>query len=266
MWQVLVRSEGRISVRQILIPLTTDLDLPDAALRHDAGVVITVVDEAGEVIAKAQARASPVENFRPRGAASGWREHGRFGFTDDQGRVELSRPEGASLEVTAWAEGFVPSQKTMVTGASGVVRLVPGKAVELRFLEPGNVPMADAVIGVDGWSWGGGFTGDDGLFVFAVTPDQALDFSLQRADGATYTGSLTRGAFDLERKDRGVEDVVLPAPVEFEARIIDAKSREPISSAFVWSGRDAGHFVRTAADGSYRLREFPLGSLRIGSA
>jgi hypothetical protein len=134
-----------------------------------------------------------------------------------------------------------------------------------QFLGPEREPLVDALVCVEGWSWIAGFTDGEGRLTFSVSAGQPLEYALQAADGATCSGSLERSAIDLDWEEGAAERIVSATPIELEATVIDAKSRNPIAGAFVWPGSDEGRFVRTTADGRYRLREVGVRNLYIGA-
>jgi protocatechuate 3,4-dioxygenase beta subunit len=255
MWQVEISAKGKVPLRRQLVPLLESGLLPQARLMEDAGVELRVVDSEGAPVAGAQAWISPLlddmESHRRHRQA--WEERGRFGLTDEEGRVRLSRRVDDSVEAFAYAEGFMPSRAVKVEGSPATIRLAQGQPQEIQFLTAAGDPVVGALVDIGEQLWMAASTDEEGRALVFLLPGRAVAFGLTTAEGRRESGSLEGSSEEVADGPVKAEEMTLPEPVFLEGRVIEADSREAAFGVWVWSPLDPGGAVRTDRAGYYRL-------------
>jgi protocatechuate 3,4-dioxygenase beta subunit len=262
MWKVVIESPGLVPQEIGLLPLFEETALPAVRLERDAGLEVRVAGADGAPVSGARVRAEDgagldaMNPFRP-----SWRVPVRTARTDAKGVAVLPRREGERLLVQAGGDGPFVQQSSVRSGAV-TLRLPAGTSRPIRVLDAtGKKPVAGVQVRVGEQGWLAGRTSDDGLFAVPLPYVKKERILLIAEDGRGLDTSVE----PLRKEEKGARSLLLPAPETLTGRIVSALGGRPIAGALVWS-RDPGISRRTAADGTYRIEEWPAPLIGISAA
>ncbi len=222
---------------------------------------MVIRDPGGEPVAGARlqavTRSSELFGERRPGRRQVWARAPLREIADAAGRALLLRADGERLSLRAFAPGFAPGRPVDAAGAAVELPLSAGREVTIAVVDAAGRPLPEALILLGRGRWAAAQTGGDGrararlheqLTVRAVTAERAA-------------GEVTVGE-EVELLSLRVTD---RWPIR--GRVIDARNRQPLAGAFVWSGGDADQFARTDGGGRFLLpAASPRGSTWLWAA
>src|SRR5688500_17504671 len=258
MWKLTISAPGFVSVERQLAPLLEPIDLPDARLDRDTGLRVSVTDSSGKPVAGAWVEAVPPERERF-GGDTEWAPAPRRSRADERGIARLPHADREEVEVRAFAPGRSEARATSRAGAMGL-SLSSAAPRTLRVESPGRAPLAGALVLAGHGRWPLGLTGRDGQI--AVAPPRGEGpLAILAEDGAGYEGRFPAGG---ESPDQPAV-VTVPGRVRLAGRVVDRRTRRPLSGALVWWEIEPARFARTGADGSYDFLVPALGARWAGA-
>jgi len=262
LWRVTVSAPGRVPMRSWLRPLLEETVLEPVTLVPDDPLAVRVVDGDGvplpDIWVSAES-ASP--DLWPPDWRVAWAPEPPRARTDAQGRVSLWRRAGERLDVDAHPPAAVPIRAAALRGPT-TLRAVPTGSWTVRLLDADEVPVEGAIVALGRDPWPVGRTDAEGRFSAPRHPREETRLTFALADGRRARILLEPGA----EPDPGGTPAALRDPVLVSGRVIDARTREGLAGAIVFSDSDPGLRTRTRAGGSFELLvPFP-GSRGLGAA
>ena len=241
-YQLAVHYAGHASAVYELDPLMEDITLPRLVLPTAAGQLLVKVESGAGV--QVVGRGWSVD-WRQR-SRSGWLPHEVGGRTGTPGTVELPCAPGERVRVIAeGGAGF--AQGLADCGERLTLTLEP---LESSILEASEGAPASGVTVLARWP----------LHRFGQSDEEGR-LLLPRGAGEDLPPLLALDASGLygapeilPREDGAVRRLRLPAVPAHPGRVQDAMALRPLEGAWVWSGRDTLHRVRSDAEGAYTLR------------
>lgn len=249
MWKVVVEADGFVPLEHQLAPLVEEIELPAAGLEKDARLEVRIAGPDGKPVAGARvlAEAEVVERMLAR--RSPWRPARRLGRTDEKGVVRLPRTAGETLAVRAQAPGLALAERTGVRSGSLSLRLAAGQVRRLVVQDADGKGITGVLARVGKGAWPAGRTDGSGGIGFAVEGKEKLQVRLRAEDGRSAVVFLAPASPD----PKGPQTVRLPRAGAIAGKVVATEDGRPLAGALVWPTLDQGAFVRTAADGAYRL-------------
>lgn len=245
LFKVVVRKAGAVPVQLAPVALAASLELPPVILSPDAGASLRLVDAAAHPLAGVWVVASGGD------AGGDWRLAPRLGRTDAQGALTLPRLAGEQLDLSL----FVPRRAELVrSGFQGGTIEVPagGEVWHTVMVTTGSGDaVAGAVIRLGNRAWPFGRTDAVGRLRLPIAADQATSLLVLGEGGRQAI--VQTAASPPEEADQPEQTVVLTDAIALSGQILDRASRKPVSGALVWVSADPGIFVRTDAEGRFRL-------------
>jgi protocatechuate 3,4-dioxygenase beta subunit len=240
LFKIVVRKAGAVPAQLAPVPVAGPVELPPVILSPDAGAPLRLLDAAGRPLAGVWVVASGRETGRD------WRLAPRFGRTDAQGSLTLPRLAEEELELSL----FAPRQAELVRGGfqGGTIRIPAGGEVwrTLQVTSRSGEPVGGAVVRLGNRARPFGRTDAAGRLRLPIAADRATPLVVL-AEGE-------RQAFVQAAAQPGQEQtVVLADPIALSGQIVDPARRRPVPGALVWVSADPGLFVRTDAEGRFRL-------------
>lgn len=240
MWEITVAADGFVPRRFRLTPLTEARSLPPVELRRDAGLRIRIVSPAGRPIPGARVSGRPWK-----GEDSEWRTVPRMATTGSDGVARLACSRDEVLWLFATAPGFPVQEGPEARGPAEVaIGLQAGTPRRVEVRGPDGALVRDLrtslVLGRT----------RNGRAEVAVLAGDEPWLALETADGVSVRFAVGPAGGNKAR-------VTIPAPAPLPGRVIDASTRQPLADAWVWPQDDPARFVRTGADGGYRLPRVP---------
>jgi len=259
-WEVVVDAPGRVPMRLRPVPLVRPTVLPPVSPPEDVGALVEVRGLEGAPPRDAWVYAESAEaDVWADAAEDGWRPAARLGRPDARGPLSLPRAPGERLRVTVLA----PGRETGVSalGAARIQVTVQPEPLCPRWVEvqtresegSKGGPVPGAVVALGRLAWPAGVTDDDGRVEVRGPRGEEIPVFVLAADGRRASGRL---AIPGEcASDDSVEALrfELGAVSGLRGRVVDAAVGQPVPGALVWPGHDPGTFVRTGADGGFRL-------------
>jgi uncharacterized GH25 family protein len=248
MWAVRLEGAGWVPLEALLTPLIQDVELPDARLIADAGLLAKVTDPQGKPVAHAWIRVEA-----PRGGSSEpWQPSlWRIAFTDASGTATLPHARDETLTVRAAAAGYLQGTQKSVRGSSVEVRLAAGvkRAIEVRDRQGKGI--AGVFVSSSDSAFLEGRTPESGRLELAV-PATGVELRLATVDGRRMAYRL-RAA---KPEETGPAVIVLQPAAPASGRVVAADGR-PIAGALAWLSEDIGAVVRSGKDGVFRFPNLP---------
>ncbi|HEX6903936.1 MAG TPA: carboxypeptidase-like regulatory domain-containing protein [Thermoanaerobaculia bacterium] len=263
MWRVRVEAPGFVPQEALLVPLLEETDLPEVQLARDVPFQARVTDPQGKPVAGARVSLS---NERRMGSAEiSWRVAERRAVTDASGAVTLPRGKDEAVTVRAVTPGFPLAERKNVREGSATLRFAAGLTRRLQIRDPQGKPVPGVLVRVDDSddvSWLAGRASEAGVLDLALPNRDGAELLLAAADGR-------RLRFRLKAAKPGPQQepdvAVLPAVTPVSSRTVSARDGRPVTGALVWTS-DVGAFVRTGADGGFKLPAPPAGESWIQAA
>lgn len=206
------------------------------------------------------------------------------------GRFVLLAPQPGMWRIVADAEGFVPQQRLLVPLLEETelvpVELPVDSGLRVRVLSREGAPVAGTrVLGEiqsrfpaaapGGWTpvERQGTSGADGFVRLPKTADETLRLRVAAPGFPVQEGPTTRARAAAVRLVPGTlvrdpappQPLALPPAASLSGRVVDRHTRAPLPGALVWAVSDPGRWVRTEADGTFRLPDIAA-SLESGLA
>lgn len=271
MWTVVVDAEGFVPMARRLDPLVAPQYLQPARLRRDVGTPIRVRRPDGSPAAGAWIWASSDRAEVWRESPLGlWKPAPRLGKLDGEGRTNLPRADGETLDLLQIAPGFEGESWRGVEALETTVRPVAVGERVLEFRWPGGEPAKDVLVSLEP----SGANAVAPLFVYTIAVSDGAgralaSVPLDRPFGLELvTSDLYRQAVTVEVPSAGSEPIAvdMAVPRMSTARVVDDVTGRGIPGAFVWS-RDERWVWRTDERGEYVVRMAPdeTWNLRIGA-
>lgn len=249
MWRVLVETPGFVAQEALLMPLLEETDLPEVRLAREVRLQVRVTDPQGKPVAGARVVVS--NERRSFSLESPWQTAERRALTDAGGAVTLPRGKDEAVIVRAVASGFPLVESRNVREGSATLRLAAGQTRRLQIRDPQGKPVPGVLVTVINGdaSWLAGRASEAGVLDVALPDRGGAEMSLATEDGR-------RLHFRLKAAKPGPQQepdvAVLPALTQLSSRVVSARDGRPLARALVW-GADHGAFVRTGADGGFKL-------------
>lgn len=262
LWWVAVRAPGRVPMRAWLGPLVEESVLEPVELVPDDPLAVRLLDAAGAPLPGAWVTAeSASSGLWPAGWGRTWSPELRRARTDAEGRASLSRRAGEGLDLTAHPPRGVPIL-VAAQAEPTVVRAGELGTSTVRLVDAEGAPVAGAVVALGRDPWPVGRTDSEGRFPAPRHSREETRLTFALADGRRARILLEPSA---EPDPRGTP-APLRDPKRVSGRVIDARTREGLAGAIVFSESDPGLRTRTRAGGSFELLvPFP-GSRGLGAA
>lgn len=242
---VVVRADGFVAMRYSPLAWAGRVELPPLALQRDAGARLVLVDGGGRPADDVRVMAFAE---RPSRHGDGWQPAPRYGRSDGQGRLTLSRAAGESLAVHLLAPARLPVSRAGVEDAATLAFPAATASRQLAVVDEEGRPLAGVLAAGGDVGWPLGRTGDDGRL--AVAGERSRSFRLHLlAGGAVAQAELTfppAGAAPPAR-------FVLPSAGRLRGRVVDRGSRRGVAAAVVWPGHDPGAFAVSGPGGGFEL-------------
>lgn len=260
LFKVRVQASGYVPAEIALEPLIEPIDLPDAEMAVDAGLAVKVVGSDGKPLAGARIRLTPPESAagaRSRMFTAGWRAASQTAVSDANGVVRLLRNEKGISSLTAWAPGYLPQERRNVRGTATIMKLEPGTEQRLKVVGVDKAPIPGVLLVASDYSLPVGFTDAQGAAGVSVAAGGRLALDLYAPDGRRSQGQVNAPPPAKDAK------AAPPAPpktftlgdrLAAKGRVIDARTRAPLSGALVWVSGELWGAAVTDAAGGYMLR------------
>ncbi len=257
-WRLRVQRPGFVAMMVPMLPVANPVELPDVLLHPSEPASLSIEDAAGKPIAGASVTASTADrNLWSSPESEGWITAPRVGWSDHQGRLELTRARGERLNLWVHTPG-----RTEIVHAAAIRRgrIVYATSTEssddsnrhqLRILEPDGQPHP-AMVAFAKPLWPLGHASEDGYLTVTGALAESLALYALASDGRVRSVELAA------QGDRGSNDrpnvvvATLSDLVTVTGRVIDPLD-QPISGAIMWPGHSPGALVRTDMEGRFNL-------------
>lgn len=247
-WRLAVSADGFVSsISGPVVPLD-DRNLYDIALEPDIGLVVRVIDPAGQAVAGARVaiiRASP--------SPSPWHPMPRIAMTGLDGTVRLPRSAGEIGSIRASAPGFPAVSQPETESANAILRLQPGRRVALRIVDQGKT-VAKAMIRDIGSGLLLGSSDENGLLQVDHPLSDPWSLRADLPDGRIAHFELpVLSAAWISPIGRRQLSLQIPPAAAIVGKVVDMTTRRPLAGALVVFGEDPAASARTDSLGVYRL-------------
>lgn len=245
MWKVLAHAEGYVPLETELAPLVEPADLSPAKLKAASQVEVRVGGEDGSPLAGARVQVEP--KAQP-GSRAGWRPAVRSAVTDAKGIARVARGDDETLILRAMAGGHLETSQSWTTSAAVRLRLEPCRERTIALRDPRGNPLR----GIDVQTQEGGWkAASDERGRASVCAPAGRDLSLVfESRGIPFGKGTLRPA---RKEDVSPAVFQLSAPPIASGKVVDAATRRPLAGALVWPEGHPAAFVRSAADGSWKV-------------
>ncbi len=247
MWVVRAGADGFLHKQILLAPLIEGTELPTVELPRDAGLVVRVVDPAGQPAGGSWVAATVWET-------AGWNSVPRRARTDDAGYIRWPWASGEQLGLRAYRQGSVESDVVVLRQESGTeaveLRLRGGDRRTLVVTTPEGTRLSGVQVRVGASGWPTGRTDETGRVSVLVPETGSLTVILDAADGRHGQATVS-----LANEPTVVE---LSPAATLVGRVVTRGTRAPVPGAVVWHPGDLARFTHSGSGGHYRLI-FPAG-------
>ena len=263
LYRLRVSGPGRLGLERTIGPLVQPVELKTLRLSRVQELGIRVIDGGGKPVPGARLMVLNVGDQETL-ADMPWWPTTRSGTTDKEGIVTLVHRASESLEIVAFAQGFMDARTYVRRPAEVTLKLETGLArtVEVRD-EDGNA-VAEVLVEVGPSRVPAGLTGEDGRFEVRVSRHEPLPVIAETATGLYAKAEIPPVSGESPEAEVVVLDLRVPETVS--GRVIDAASRRPLAG--VWLALQ-GKVTQSSRDGSYSIPAQPhrgSGSLTAAAA
>jgi protocatechuate 3,4-dioxygenase beta subunit len=266
-WKVSIQAAGFVPMEYAPLPLVRTTEMPPVVLQRAQEVRITLKAADGRPVAEVPVQVTPArrEFWRAR-ASHGWRPAPRFARGDAGGRLVVSRALEEELTLYAMPAGRLPVEHRILAAEAVTLRLPPPPSHRrvLQVTDAEGTPRAGVVVMGGELGWPLGRTDARGRLELVleeggdvplqlVTEHQVHGVTVSPAPARSSSSSSAAAAAELSGAGAGVQRVTLPPLRRVAGRVVEARGGKPLVGALVWSGRDAGAFAVTDAQGGFSL-------------
>lgn len=251
LWAVQISLPGFVPVQSEPFDLLDELEVPDAMLVQDEGLVVQVQSAAGKPIAGAFVRVEAAEQQR-RFRVATFEPALRLSQTGADGTVRFPRGGGENYDVAAAATGFVPAGVADKRAGRLTLTLAPGIPTTVEVRGSDGKTAAQTIVAALEPPVPCGSTTANGRFDLMLPAESALVVRAVAPDGRAVEAPL-RVQPTAPGTTAPALVLTLPPATVLSGRVIDAATRKPVNGAIVHSGRAALGSARSATDGNFKL-------------
>jgi hypothetical protein len=247
LWSVHVEHKDMVPINTIWIPVVDALELPDAMMNADKGLLIHPAQRPKvRALCIVRNRSTPPED-------SPWRISDRYGVTGEDGTVRLPATDGEALRISASADGYEFSEQDLIRADDLTINLKSGPAMKVRIMRKDHLPSVGSLIliGADHPCCS---TDGEGFADVCIRPG-SLPLSLVSQDGVVTPLVLPKSV-------DGLVDVMLEDVVRKPGGVVDSETLSPIAGAVVWSKPDWWSATLTDAQGRFTMPTSPGAEMR----
>jgi len=229
LWTVRVEATGFMPRVATLRPLTEKRELGTIKLSPAENLTVRVLDADGAALAGATVHATTDRSRRIAGWRLNWSNPDRIGTSGEDGTVRLPRGERERLRLVAFREDRSIARRRGVLGSGATLKLPTGRERELRVTGADGQASANALVVLAEDAVPLGRTDDKGLLRLTLSKS-GEKIEVARNGLALWSGEVG----PAPGPESPPFDVRLLELRTMAGRVIDAKTREPVTGAVVW--------------------------------